>query len=67
MANIERREVRLRNIRERLNINGRGYNLKEQVSTNPEEQYHIGVSQNMYEDIGTFLRGGKGDPALEVL
>jgi hypothetical protein len=38
----------------------------ETVGTTPHEHHHIGVSQNHYEHIGTFLQKHSGDPAISV-
>jgi hypothetical protein len=37
------------------------------VGNTPQEHHHIGVSQNRFEHIGTFLRQHAGDPAVQVL
>jgi hypothetical protein len=41
--------------------------LAEPVPDTMEPHHHIGVSQNQYEHIGTFLRTHNGDPAVNVL
>lgn len=64
MARLERRESRLRRIRERLS--SEGVLPSEPVSRTPQEHHHIGVSEKHHEDIGAFLRKNEGDPAVQV-
>lgn len=61
LAEIERREARIRRIRMRL-----GRARGERVPTSLEEHHHIGKSQNQFEHIGSFLRRNSGDPAIKV-
>lgn len=64
MASIERRQAHLRRIRARF---GSSHSpQRETVPTDPESHFHIGRSQNIYKDIGSFLRDGAGDPAMKV-
>jgi hypothetical protein len=62
LARIERREARLRRIRAKLSKD----NTREAVGNTPHEHHHIGVSQNQFEHLGTFLRDHSGDPAIKV-
>lgn len=65
MTGIERREARIRRIREK--IYGKAERaVKEAVPEGPEVHHHIGTSQNIYEDIGIFVRQNTGDPAVKV-
>jgi hypothetical protein len=64
LTHIERRIARLRRIRARLSGNGQGQN--ERVGTTPHEHHHIGLSENTYDHIGTFLQRNSGDPAVKV-
>lgn len=64
LADIEHREARIRHIKARLP--GAKLLQEERVSKSPEEHHHIGLSQNAYEHIGTFLCCGAGDPAIKV-
>jgi len=64
LARIERREARIRRIRTRLSHEQRLHS--ERVGSTPREHHHIGISQNQYEHIGTFLRKNDGDPAIRV-
>jgi hypothetical protein len=64
LAQIERRQTRLRRIRAKLSPDlqiGR-----EVVPNMPQEHHHIGRSQNQYLHIGTFLGRHAGDPAAKV-
>jgi hypothetical protein len=65
LARIERREARLRRIRAKLSKEGSG-NTIEAVGNTPQEHHHIGVSQNQFEHLGTFLRDHSGDPSIKV-
>jgi hypothetical protein len=60
LARIERREARLRRIRNKLGWQS------EIVANGLQEHHHIGLSQSRYEHIGTFLRRNMGDPAIKV-
>ena len=64
LAQIERREARLRRIRAGLSDAKRIQS--EVVGSAPHEHHHIGVSQKNFEHIGTFLRRHTGDPAIRV-
>jgi hypothetical protein len=61
---MERRESRLRRIRERLSSEGRL--ASEPVARTPLEHHHIGISEKNHENIGHFLRTCTGDPAIQV-
>lgn len=64
MAAIERREARIRRIREKL-YKGKKHG-DEAVPDGPDAHHHIGVSQNSYQLIGTFLRQNNSDPAIKA-
>jgi predicted DNA-binding protein with PD1-like motif len=64
LARLERRESRLRRIREKLSSEGRL--ASEPVPRTPQEHHHIGVSEKHHENIGHFLRKNEGDPAVQV-
>jgi hypothetical protein len=57
---MERREARLRRIRNKLPRN------PEMVDKTLQKHHHIGLSQDSYEHIGTFIRRNAGDPAVKV-
>jgi hypothetical protein len=61
LAQIERRQARIRRIRARD-----GTFPRERVDMSPVAHHHIGISQNDYLHIGTFLRKNLGDPAVRV-
>jgi hypothetical protein len=60
MAQIERRQARIRLIRQKLDAR------KEHVSQEPEAHHHIGVAENHPQHFGSFLRAHTGDPAIKV-
>jgi hypothetical protein len=62
LAQIERRQARIRRIRART----ASHRPREHVASTPHEHHHISVSQNDHEHIGTFLRDNTGDPAIQV-
>jgi hypothetical protein len=64
LAQIERREARLRRIKAKLVSPGQGWG--ETVARTPQQHHHIGISQNQYQHIGTFLQRNSGDPAVKV-
>jgi hypothetical protein len=63
MTQMERRQARIRRIKHSLSSTRA---QAEPVAAEPEARYHIGVSQNRPEHIGTFLRSHEGDPAIKV-
>lgn len=65
MADIERRQARIRTIRSRIDPARAAQT--ETVARDPEQHYHIGASQNIFEDMGVFVRKWAGDPAVKVL
>jgi hypothetical protein len=64
LAQIERRQARIRRIQARLHHNKQ--TQREAVANTPHEHHHIGLSQNQHEHIGTFLRKNTSDPAVKV-
>jgi hypothetical protein len=64
LAQIEQREARLRRIRTRFSAEHQIQS--EVVGSAPQEHHHLGISQNRFEHIGTFLRHHAGDPAIHV-
>lgn len=63
MTKIERRQTRIRRIKQKLSNEIH----TEDVATTPDAHHHIGLSENRYEHIGSFLNAHSGDPAIEVL
>lgn len=66
MARIERRQAHLRRLRQR-----RPGNVEEicdqGTAQGADTHHHIGMSQNEFEHIGTFLQRNSGDPAIKVI
>ena len=60
MAQIERRQARLRRIRRRISSS------IEDVPQNPQAGYQIGLSDKLPKDIGAFLRSHTRDPVIKV-
>jgi hypothetical protein len=58
LTRIERRQTRIRRIRDRLPA--------DTVGCSPEARYHIGKAENKSENIGRFLQKHTGDPAVMV-
>lgn len=65
MTGIERREARIRRIREKLYSKGKKPADVPSIQ-DPHAHHHIGTSQNNHVDIGSFLRDNTGDPAIKV-
>lgn len=68
MAQIERRQARIKRIRQRLGVtNSATYSERNQHQDgNPALHHHIGLSENHFLHIGTFLRENVMDPAIKV-
>jgi len=66
LTQIERRKARIRRIRAKILEDGGYVCDPEEVASTPLEHHHIGLAQNRYEHIGTFLRKHTGDPAVQV-
>lgn len=66
LANLERRQVRIRRIRERLYKNESRKQETQYLNISPEIHHHIGKTENDFVDIGVFLRRNAGDPAIHV-
>ncbi|KZP03478.1 hypothetical protein FIBSPDRAFT_768897 [Athelia psychrophila] len=64
MTGIERREARIRRIRERLYPKGKQPAVVPSIQ-DPNAHHHIGISQTHPVDIGSFLRDNAGDPATK--
>jgi hypothetical protein len=64
LAQIERRQARIRRIREKHQAGDRPVNQFNPGS--PNEHHNIGNSQNQPENIPLFLRKHSGDPAIAV-
>jgi hypothetical protein len=63
LTQIERRQARIRRIRQKLPIASTDIPTAE----NPADaHHHIGTSDKLPQDIGSFLRTNTGDPAIKV-
>ncbi|RDB27548.1 hypothetical protein Hypma_003878 [Hypsizygus marmoreus] len=66
LAQIERRQARIRRIREKLTTTHPTLNTTASPNVcDPASHHHIGVSENFPQHIGTFLRLNSGDPAMQ--
>jgi hypothetical protein len=65
MAQTERRQARIRRIREQNS--GKTTVIDEKVAINPDVHYAIGQSENLPEHIGLFVQKHQGDPAIKVV
>lgn len=70
LAQIERREARLRRINSKLPNSRRSRTSRWRKAArkpiSPQVHHHIGRSEDVYEHVGTFLRQRSGDPAIQV-
>lgn len=64
MAQIERRQARIRRIRARNFANGNPE--RETVAVIPEVHHSIGKSESQPQHIGLFASKNSGDPAVQV-
>ena len=65
MTRIERRQARIRRIRERYRDAGGA--VHEKVPDTPDVHHVIGKSQNYPQVIPLFLKKYEGDPAVKVM
>jgi hypothetical protein len=67
LTKIERRQTRIRRIRERLKSgSSSGLSPCEDVPASPESHHVIGQMQNLPVDLGVFVRDYIDDPAVKV-
>jgi hypothetical protein len=66
LAQIERRQARIRHIRQKLAKSSAHTTENRPVPDNPEAHHHIGVDENHPQRFGLFLQSHSGDPALTV-
>jgi len=64
LTQIERRQARICRIKQNLSTRS---HYSEEVSKSPDVHHHIGIHENYYEHIGTFLRTHSADPAVKVV
>ena len=65
MAKTERRQARIRRIREQNS--GKTTVSDEKVAINPDVHHSIGQSENFSEHVGLFMQKYRGDPAIKVM
>jgi len=66
IARIERRQTRIRLIRQKIDGTSPGVTENEYVPENPEPHHHIGVSENRPQAFSSFLQAHSDDPAIKV-
>ncbi len=68
LSHIERRQARIRRIRQKLNDNGKIQNIltPEKSLDSPNTSYHIGKTQNHPVDLRTITRQAEDDFAAKV-
>ncbi|KAH7902978.1 hypothetical protein BJ138DRAFT_236039, partial [Hygrophoropsis aurantiaca] len=64
LAQIERRQARIRRIKKRLQSQPQPIE-NDNVAPDPRMHYQIGGSEKFFDDIGHFLRSHAGDPAIQ--
>jgi hypothetical protein len=65
MAQTERRQARIRRIREQSG--GKTTVSDEKVAINPDVHHSIGQSENLPEHVSLFVQKHQGDPAIKVM
>lgn len=66
LAQIERRQARLRRIRQNIQTMGVKKDLQSSSPTDLSSHHHIGVSENLPQHIGCFIQENQGDPATKA-
>ena len=67
LARIEHRKAHLRRLHQNLpSEDSCSHSKAELGALDPTQHHHIGVSENLPEHIGTFLRNHSSDPAIKV-
>lgn len=69
LGHIERRQARIRRIRQRLNGNGKNHGvlMHEKGPVSSASAYHIGKTQNHPMDLEAIARRAEGDFAAKVI
>lgn len=65
LTQIERREARLRRIKQRHQA-GVPRTDAHEIANDPKLHHHIGQSEKIYDEFGQYLRNHTGDPAMKV-
>jgi hypothetical protein len=66
LTQIERRQARIRRIRQRFNEAGKTALTPEKGPESSSCKYHIGKSQNYPVNLGVFVQESRHDPAVQV-
>lgn len=66
MTQIERRQARIRRIRQRLENKGEKM-LEPELALSPTAHYHIGKTQNQPVHVMSFMYTNSHDPAVKVI
>lgn len=66
LTQIERRQNRIRRIKNRLQ-EPRPSEAADSMTCDPRVHHHIGLSEKLNDDIGSYLRLHEGDPAMKVI
>jgi hypothetical protein len=66
LTQLERREARIRLIRQRVAQGSSTIADEEHVPTDPMTHHHIGVAENHKQPFSMFLQSNNGDPAITV-
>jgi hypothetical protein len=66
LTQIERRQARLRRIKQRQKQQASHAEVNE-ITSDPEQHHFIGQSEKMYDDFGHYLRSHAKDPAMKVI
>lgn len=67
LGNIERRQARIRRIRQKLSSKTESTFVREKGPESSASAYHIGKTQNHPLDLGVLSRDNCHDPAVKVL
>jgi hypothetical protein len=65
LTQIERRQTRLRRIKQRQQQRASRAEVDETAS-DPQLHHHIGLSEKIFDDFGYYLRSHAKDPAMKV-
>lgn len=65
LTQIERRQARLRRIKQRRQ-KATPQAAHDDSTSDPHLHHHIGQSEKIYDEIGHYLRSHAGDPAMKV-
>jgi hypothetical protein len=66
LAQIERRQARIRRIRQKMAGLPASGMKHDHLVNDPEVHHHIGAAENHAQHLGSFLKANSGDPAIAV-